>query len=332
MLLLAIPAIVALYVGAQRRRTARAEALSREGLVVPGSGRSPDARPAAGRGVWSERRRHAPFALFVVALTLLVVALARPSTTVRTPREEGTVIIALDVSNSMRATDVKPSRIEAAKAAARSFVDQQAAAVRIGVVVFGDGAVLVQTPTTSHGDVVAAINRASVGGATAIGQALLTSLDTISGKQITIDPSALGSDEGKVDIGYFGGTAIVAFTDGENTSGVDPLLVAQVASPAGVRIHTVGVGTEAGTTFQYQGFTIATALDSTELKQLASMTDGTYHQVSDAGGLTDVSKTIRLHFTFVAQHTEVTALFCAAALLMLLLGSASSMRWLGRVV
>jgi Ca-activated chloride channel family protein len=232
----------------------------------------------------------------------------------------------------MRATDVRPSRIEAAKTAARSFVKQQAPAVRIGVVAFGDGAVVIQNPTTSHADALAAIDHASIGGGTSLGQGLLTSLDTIAGKPITVDPAALENDEGKVDVGYYGGAVIVAFSDGENTNGIDPVSVAKVASAAGVRVHTVGVGTEAGTTFQYQGFSIATALDSDALKQVASLTDGTYHPSGDASSSSAITKTIHLHFTLVSQHTEVTALFCAAALVLLLLGALTSVRWLGRVV
>jgi Ca-activated chloride channel family protein len=319
-LLVVIPLIVAAYVSAQRRRARRAEALAGEGLV------------ATSATTRVRRRRHVPFALFVAALTVLVVALARPSTTVRTPREQGTVMLALDVSNSMRAADVKPSRIEVAKAGARSFVDKQAAAVRIGVVAFGDGAVVVQTPTTDHGAVLAAIDHVSVGGGTSLGQGLLTALDAIAGKQITIDPAALQSDEGKVDVGYYGGATVVAFSDGENTNGPDPLSVAQVASVAGVRVHTLGVGTEAGTVFQDEGFSIATALDSNELKQLASVTGGTYHPVTDTAGLGAISNTIHLHFTLVSEHTEVTGLFCAVALGMLLLGALTSVRWLGRIV
>ena len=319
-LLVVIPLIVAAYVSAQRRRAQRAEALAGEGLV------------ATSVSERLRRRRHVPFALFVVALTVLVVALARPSTTVRTPREQGTAVVALDVSNSMRAADVKPSRIEVAKAGARAFVNKQPAAVRIGVVAFGDGAVVVQAPTTDHAAVLAAIDHVSVGGGTSLGQGLLTSLDAIAGKQITIDPAALQSDEAKVDIGYYGGATLVAFSDGENTNGPDPLSVAQVASVAGVRVHAIGVGTEAGTVFQDQGFSIATALDSNELKQLASITDGTYHPSTDTGGLGAVSKTIHLHFTLVSQHTEVTGLFCAVALVILLLGALASVRWQGRIV
>jgi Ca-activated chloride channel homolog len=321
--LIAVPAVVYWYVAAQRRRAARAEALAGQGLVAAGAG--------GGRG-HRGRMRHVPFALFVLALTVLTVALARPSTTVSTPRRQGTVIVALDVSNSMRAADVKPSRIETAKAAARSFVKQQASAVRIGVVAFGDGAVVVRNPTGNRADALAAIDHVSIGGGTSFGQGLLTSLDTIAGKQITVDPAALNSDEAKVDIGYYGGAVVVAFTDGENTNGVDPLQVGQVASAAGVRVHTVGVGTEAGTTFQYGGFTIATALDSNELRQVASVTDGTYHPATDAGAVGAISKSVHLKFKVVTEHTEITALFCAAAIVILLFGALLSVRWFGRVV
>jgi Ca-activated chloride channel family protein len=318
--LIVVPGVVAAYVAAQRRRARRVEALAEQGLV---------ATAVTGR---ARRRRHIPFALFVAALTVLVVAVARPSTTVRTPKEEGTVVVALDVSNSMRAPDAKPSRIEAAKAVARSFVNRQAPALKIGVVAFGDGAVVVQSPTTRHADALAAIDHVSVGGGTSIGQGLLTSLDAIAGKQITVDPAALQSDETKVDVGYYGGATVVAFSDGENTNGPDPLSVAQVASVAGVRIHTVGVGTEAGTVLQVDGFNVATALNSAELKQVASLTDGTYHAATDSGGPAAISKTVRLHFKLVPQRTEVTGLFCAVAVVLLLLGALASVRWFGRIV
>jgi Ca-activated chloride channel family protein len=172
----------------------------------------------------------------------------------------------------------------------------------------------------------------SIGGGTSLGQGLLTSLNTIAGKPITIDPAAINNDEGKVNVGYFGGAVVVAFSDGENTNGVDPLQVANVASAAGVRVHTVGVGTEAGTTFQFQGFTIATALDSNELRQVSRLTDGSYHAIGDSNGPSAISKTIRLHFTLVSQHSEVTGLFCAVALALLVLGALWSVRWYGRVV
>jgi Ca-activated chloride channel family protein len=323
--LVLIPLAIAGYVAAGRRRAERAAALAAEGLVTTAPGGP--GRPQRWR--W---RRHIPFAFFVAALTVLVVALARPMATVRTPRREGTVIVALDVSNSMRATDVKPSRVEAAKATARTFVGEEASAVRIGVVAFGDGAVVVQQPTTSHADVVAAIDRVSVGGATSIGQGVLTSLNTIAGKPITIDEEALQSDDAQVDVGYFGGATVVVFSDGENTNRPDPLSVGKVASVAGVRVYTVGVGTEAGTVLDVGGFNIATALDSDLLTQLASVTDGTYHAATDPGALAAISKAVGLHFKLVSEHTEITGLFCAVAIGLLLIGALLSLRQFGRLV
>jgi Ca-activated chloride channel family protein len=317
--LLLIPVLVAAYVSTRRRRARRAEALAHQGLVTT------DAR----RLRW---RRHVPFALFAAALAVLVVGLARPMATVKLPRREATVVLAIDVSNSMAATDVKPSRIEAAKAAAGAFIHRQPPAVRIGVVAFGPGAVIVQTPTLAHADALKAVERLSLGGGTSVGQGLLTSLDAIAGKTLTIDVAALSSDSGKVDVGYYGASTIVLFSDGEETSGPDPVALAGVASVAGVHVQTIGIGTAAGTTVQINGFSVATALDSDLLQKVASVTDGSYHQANDAAGLTAISKTIDLRFKVVTEHTEITAAFAAAAVLLLAAGALLSVLWFGRVV
>ena len=169
------------------------------------------------------RRRHIPFALFVTAIALVVFALARPTVNVAVPQREGTVILAFDVSNSMRAKDLKPTRIDAAKVAARAFVAGQPRTIKIGVVAFGDSAVTVLPPTNDKQRVIAAINRLSVSGGTSLGQGLFASLSAIAGKPLTIDQSALESDAGTVKIGFFGSSAIVLLSDGENTSRPDPL-------------------------------------------------------------------------------------------------------------
>jgi Ca-activated chloride channel family protein len=318
--LVLIPVVVAAYVSSRRRRAGRAASLAAQGLVTTDLGRR------------LRRRRHLPFVLFMAALALLVVALARPMGTVKTPRREATVIVAVDVSNSMAAADVKPTRIEAAKAAAHAFVRQQPAAVRIGVVAFGQSAVIVQPPTLAHADALKAIDRLSLGGGTSLGQGLLTSLDAIAGKTLTIDEAALASDSARVDIGYYGGATIVLLSDGEQTAQLDPVSMARLASVNGVRIQTVGVGTAAGTTVQIGGFTVATALDSDLLKAVATVTNGSYHQANDAAGLTAISKTIDLHFKVVTQHTEITGIFSAAAAVLLVAGALLSVLWFGRVV
>ena len=277
-------------------------------------------------------RRHVPFVLFTAALTVLVIGMARPMTSVKTPQREGTVILAIDVSNSMKATDVEPTRMEAAKAAARAFVDHQPPAVRIGVVAFGDGAVVVQTPTNAHADVVRSIDRLSIAGGTSLGQGLVTSLSAIAGKPVTIDPEVLASDSAQVDIGFFGSATVVLLSDGEETSRPDPVSVAEVASVAGVRVHTIGIGTEAGTVVEIDGFNVATALDSDLLERVASVTDGSYHEADDAAGLAAISETIDLRFTIVSQRTEITGLFSAAGIVLLVAGALLSVLWFGRVV
>lgn len=319
-LLLAVPAVVAAYVSSRRRRARRAGVLSEQGLVAT----SPTSKMRV--------RRHVPFGLFVAALTLLVVGMAQPMTTVEIPRREGTVILAIDVSNSMKADDVKPTRMDAAKAAARAFVERQPSEVRMGVVAFGDGAVAVQTPTNVHADVLRAIDRLTSEGGTSLGQALVASLGAIAGKPVTINPEALASDSAEVDIGYFGSASVVLFSDGEETSRPDPVAVAEVASAAGVRVHTIGVGTPGGAVVQIDGFSVATSLDSELLEKVASVTGGSYHEADDAAGLAEISKTIDLRFKLVAQHTEVSGLFAAAGVVLLLVGALLSIAWFGRVV
>ncbi|MEO5841682.1 MAG: VWA domain-containing protein [Acidimicrobiales bacterium] len=319
-MLVVIPLIVAAYVKAVRRRSRRAMQLAAQGLVTT----SASARLG--------RRRHVPFALFAVALTALVVSLARPETNLTTPLREGTVILAFDVSNSMAAEDLEPSRIEAAKTAARAFVEQQPSTIRIGVVAFGDGAVVVQQPTDTQEDVIAAINRLSVEGGTSLGEGLFAALSAIAGKPLTIDEDALDNDLGQLDIGFFGSSTIVLLSDGENNGRPDPLTVAEIASVAGVHIHAIGIGTERGTVVDIGGFNVATALDGELLAEVAKVSDGTYYEAADAASLAEIYKSIDLQFKTKTEHTEVTALFTAGAALLLVVGALLSVFWFGRVV
>jgi Ca-activated chloride channel family protein len=252
--------------------------------------------------------------------------------TIKTPQRTATVVLAIDASNSMAATDAKPSRIEAAKTVAQAFVRQQPPAVRIGVVAFGQGALIVQPPTLARADVLRAIDHLSLGGGTSVGQGLLTSLDAIAGKMLTINQAALSSDSAEVDIGYYGASTIVLLSDGEDTGGPDPSAMARLASVAGVHIDTIGIGTEAGTTVQVAGFSVATAMDSDLLKQVASVTNGSFHAAQDASGPAAISRTIDLHFKLVSQHTEITGIFSAVSVLLLVAGALLSVRWFGRVV
>jgi Ca-activated chloride channel homolog len=316
-LLVLIPLVIAAYVAVRRRRARRAQALAAQGFVQIGR---------AGRV-----RRHVPFALFAVALTLLVIAFARPTATIVTPRRQATVVLTFDVSNSMGATDIKPSRLGAAEIVAKEFVNQQPSSIKIGVVAFGQSSVIVQPPTSTHSLVLQAINHLSLGGGTEIGSGILTALDAISGKSLQINLAALKNDLTPVNIGYYGGSTIVLMSDGEDTSQVDPVLFAHVASVAGVHIETIGFGTTAGTTVKIDGFTVATAMNPSTLQQISKVTGGTYHQANEAP-LSGISKSINLHLTAVRSHTEVTGAFAAAAAVLFVIGALLSLAWFGRVV
>jgi Ca-activated chloride channel family protein len=315
-----VPALVLAYWWSFRLRLRRAARLASEGLVPT----------ATARG--TRRRRHIPFSLFAAGIAFVAFALARPTVDISLPEREGTVILAFDVSNSMRAKDLEPTRLEAAKVAARAFVERQPRTIRIGVVAFGDSAVTMLRPSSVKQDVIAAIDRLSVSGGTSLGQGLFTSLSTIAGKPLTIDETALDSDSGAVNVGYFGSAAIVLLSDGENTTRPDPLKLAEVASTAGVRVHAIGVGTKQGTVVDVDGFKVATALDADMLTRIANVTDGTYRQASDAAALTGIYKSIDLEFKRVKKPREVTAVFAAAGLLLLAAGSLLSIAWFGRVI
>lgn len=319
-LLVLVPAVVAGYVASQRGRARRSARLAAEGLVTTAAGRRESAR------------RHVPFAFFTAALVLLAVAMARPSANVDTLRRTATVVLAFDVSNSMGATDVKPSRLAAAETVGKAFVRDQPSGVRIGVVAFGESPVVVQRLTSSHPEVLQAIGHLTLGGGTAISEGILSSLNLIAGKTLRINQSALGTENGQVHIGYYGGSTIVLLSDGEDKTQAGPDPMARVASLAGVRIQTIGVGTPGGTTVKVDGFNIATALQARTLQSIARITNGSYYKADNAAGLRTISKSINLHFAVKKTYTEVTAVFAAAAALLLVAGALVSLVWSGRVI
>jgi len=319
-LLLAVPLVVAGYLALTRRRAARTRALAAQGFAPTGSGRR------------LRRLRHVPFAFFLVAVVLLLVAFARPEVSFSLPHQEGTVILAFDVSNSMLATDLQPTRIDAAKAAARTFVQKQPKSIKIGVVAFSDGGLVTQAPTDVRPDVLAAIDRLAPQGATSLGQGIFTALNAIAGKPVTADLDALDSDASNVDIGYFSSAAIVLLSDGQNTSSPEPLEVAKLASVAGVHIYPIGIGSPKGTVVKVNGFSEATALDEQTLTGIASVTNGTYFNAQDTGALANIYKKLDLKLTSDGKKTEVTAVVTGISAFLLVLGGALSLLWFGRLV
>ena len=306
--LLVTAAAVYAYVNLQNRRTA---ALRKAGFTPTGA-----------------LRRHLPYALVLLALPVLLVGLARPQAEVTVPRVSGTVLLAFDVSNSMRAGDVQPTRLGAAQTAARAFVEEQPSTVDVGVLVFGDQALLTQAPSDDHQAALAAISRLSASGGTSLGQAILVALGTITGKSITLPEQGAAPP----DLGYWPSATIVVFSDGQETGGPDVVAAAELAAAAGVRIQTVGVGTERGATVEVDGFQLGTALDPALLTTVAQTTGGAYLPAGDADTLTDTTKAIDLRLTAKKEPLELTAPFAGAALLLLMLGAVLGSRWHGRII
>ncbi|HEX2810137.1 MAG TPA: VWA domain-containing protein, partial [Kineosporiaceae bacterium] len=259
----AVPLMALEYRRLLRRRAARRSELAGLGLV---------ASSEASTG----RRRHVAPVLFICALALLLAALARPEATVAEPRREGTVVLAFDVSSSMGATDLTPSRMEAAKSAARAFVQKQPATIRVAVVAFGESGLITQQPTTDRASVLAAIDRLTPQGGTALGRGIQTSLSAIVGRTVRLEESDGSVEAHGQDLGYHGSAAVILLSDGENTAEPDPLEVARLASAAGVRVYPIGLGSPRGSVLQIDGFQVATALDEPTLRKIASTTDAQY--------------------------------------------------------
>ncbi|GAA2470921.1 VWA domain-containing protein [Terrabacter carboxydivorans] len=316
--LLVVPVLVALYRRGLRAQERRRAALAADGLVMAAPARS--------------RWRHLGPALLVAALAVMLLSLTRPVASVAEPHREGTVVLAFDVSGSMAATDVKPSRLEAAKAAARAFVAKQPASVRIAVVAFGGTGLVTQRPTDDRAAVLAAVARLKPSGDTSLADGILGGLSAIVGKPVKAPGDAELGTAQETPIGYHGGTAIVLLTDGEDTSDAGPAGAAQLASAAGVRIEPIGLGTPAGTTIQVDGFSIATALDESSLQAVAQTTGGTYRRASDAATLAAVYDSIELQWTTRTVPHEVTSWVAALAAVLLLGGATVSVLRQGRVI
>jgi len=319
-LLALVPAVLAGYVSLARRRDERAAELAARGFVPSDAARR------------ARRLRHVPFGLTLAALAALVLAVARPEVAVGLPHFEGTVILAFDVSNSMRADDLQPTRMDAAKSAARAFVERQPDSVEIGVVAFSEGGLITQPPTTDRAAVLGAIDRLSPLGSTSLGQGIFSALDAIADDTLALAPEDLAGDLESVDIGYYGYGAVVLLSDGENRTEPDPLAVAELASLAGVRVYPIGIGSPEGGLVEIDGFTLATSLDEEVLAGIAETTGGTYLRAEDTEQLAEVYESIDLRLTTEAERTEVTAVVTGLSVVLLVVAAALSLVWFGRMV
>ncbi|HEY5786043.1 MAG TPA: VWA domain-containing protein [Microlunatus sp.] len=275
-------------------------------------------------GVAAGGRRSRPLGLWfsLVGVVVLAFAMAGPVASLPVARSAGTVILAMDVSHSMSASDVAPTRLAAAQEAALAFIDAQPDTVDIGVVGFDQGALTSALPGADRAVAKAAVENLRTSGGTSLGSAILGSLSAITGKTVTI-----GRDGELPDLGSWGSATIVLFSDGEDSGGAgggpDDAVVAAatVAQNAGIHIDAVGVGTAEGTTVEVDGYRIHTALDTEQLTAIAQTTGGSFHPASDAGQLDGVASDIDLRLTVADQEVPLAGAFIALALALLGIGA-----------
>ncbi|WP_454726269.1 MULTISPECIES: VWA domain-containing protein [Cupriavidus] len=309
-------------------------------------------------------RRHVAPALMLLALTALTVAIARPQAVMMLPSRIETVILVIDLSGSMRAQDVQPSRIRAAQRAAKTLLDAQPAGVSVGVVAMAGTAALAQAPIRRKEDVAAAIDNLKPQGGTALGNGLLIALTTLlpqlggdaaqllddddspaktaaSRKAAKGQPASPGSasstsSTGNADAakpGSYAAGAIVLFSDGESNAGPAAMQAAQLAAANGVRVYTVGVGTTDGVVLTVDGWSARVKLDEQVLKQVADATGGEYFRLEDANRLKQVYRALNAKLAFDKRdQVEITAFFAALGALLAACAGLLSLWWFGRVV
>ena len=336
-LLLALPLLVLAYLWLLRRKKKMALRYASLSIV----------KEAMGAG--QTLRRHIPPALFLLALAAMLVAAARPVAVVTLPSNQQTIILAMDVSGSMRASDVQPNRLVAAQNAAKSFLSELPRNVKVGNVAFAGSAQVAQLPTVNREDLVTAIDRFQLQRATATGNAIVISLATLfpdagidlqslqSGRErqrgFSIDAEKKDKKEfTPVAPGSYTSAAIIMLTDGQRTTGVDPLEAAKMAADRGVRVYTVGIGTVDGETIGFEGWSMRVRLDEETLKAIANKTSAEYFYAGTATDLKKVYETLSSRLTVEKKETEVSALLALAAAVLALLSAGLSLLWFNRIL
>jgi len=325
-LLLIVPLLVLVYFRGQNRRRAFAARYGSLGAVKDA------AKDSLGN------RRHAPVFVFLAGITVLIASVARPQATVSLPKLEGTVILTFDVSGSMAADDLKPTRMEAAKAAAREFVQKQPASVLIGVVAFSDGGISIQAPTNEKGKTLETIDRLVPRRGTSLGNGILVSLNTITvsaGDPPILNTNDLSAPSSPTPVpapqGWYPSAVIVLLSDGENNQTPDPALTADLAADLGVRIYTIGVGSPEGATLEVEGFTVHSQLDEPLLQNISDTTGGVYYNAANEEDLLRIYRDLKPKLSIKSEKIEVTSIFAGAGFLLFLVAGALSLLWFGRV-
>jgi Ca-activated chloride channel family protein len=338
-LLLALPLLVGAYLLVLRRKKKFALRYASLDLV----------REAMGARIGF--RRHVPPILFLLAIGLLITAIARPQAVITLPSQHETVILAMDVSGSMRASDVEPNRLVASQNAAKAFIQEQPENVRIGIVAFAGTATVAQAPTRNKEELIAAIDRFQLQRATAIGSAILVSLAALFPKDgIDVATFTYGAEAARkghapgpdgigrkdapkpVPPGSYTSAVIILLTDGQRTTGPDSIQAARLAADKGVRVFTVGVGTPEGKIVGFEGWSMHVRLDEETLKTIADVTRAEYFYAGTAVDLKKIYQALNSRLVMETKKTEVTALFAAAAAVLAVLSALLSLAWFNRLL
>jgi Ca-activated chloride channel family protein len=320
--LLLVPAAGVLYLLAQRRRKRHAVRFTNLELLANLMPRAPG---------W---RRHLPPVLLLMALSALLLGLARPQATVLVPREEANVVLVIDVSGSMEATDVSPNRLAAAQEAAGAFLDRLPDDLRVGLVTFSEREQVLSLPTADHAVVQDALESLEAGGGTAMGDGLLRATEI---SQLGVG----GGDEGRTGGGDVRGgegnqegvpAAVVLLSDGASTDGeTEPEEAAETARALGVPVFTVALGTEEGTVEIPGGQEVPVPPDAETLRRIAEETGGESFASASEADLVSVYRDLGSSLGFVEEEREVTAAFAGAGAVLILAGGALSTLWFGRL-
>jgi len=335
-----IPILIILYIWILRRRRRFAVRYSSLSLVR-------EALPK-----YSRLRRHLPFALFLIALSSLMLALTRPVSIVTVPTTNTTVILAIDASRSMCATDISPNRMEAAKSAALKFIQSQKSNTQIGIVVFAGFAAITQPPTNDQEMLQDAVQSIATGRRTAIGSGIVKSIDAIAEFNKDIAPSGNGATAGvlptPVPKGAYAPAIIVLLTDGVSNVGPQPLDAAQQAADRGIRIYTIGFGTDAnesipncgqrsfgggnqfgggGQGFGGGGGGFRRGIDEETLKQVADLTGGAYYSAISADELQKVYQNLPMNIIAKHETMEISVIFTAIGVFLAALAILLSFAW-----
>ena len=341
-LLLLAPLLLGLYLWLLRRKKKAAVRYASLAMVREAMGPAPRVR------------RHIPPLLFLLSLIVMLLAIARPAAVVTLPSMNETVILAIDVSGSMRANDVLPNRLVAAQAAARAFIEDQPQSTRIGVVSFAGTASLVQAPTRTKEDLLATIDRFQLQRGTAVGSGILVSLKALipevefdlqsdnprpskrEGGARSLDKQQSAQNQPAefkpVAPGSYSSAVIILLTDGQTTTGPDPIEAAKMAAERGIRVFTVGIGTVSGEILGEEGWSMRVRLDEDALKDIAKTTNAQYFYAGTATDLTNIYKSLNSRLVMEKKSTEITALFAAVAAVLAVMSAMLSMLWFNRIL